>query len=391
MVRRRAGMPDAGCELRGRAHSRHSHNKAVLDILSRCVRSAMSVMMNCPIGRSSMFPVIDSNPRPDALIEQVLPAYGLGVISRCRLHARGLNDTYKVETAGGESFFLRVYRHGWRSRAEIEAELAILRHLDRHGARVSVSLARTDGATITVLDCAEGQRFAAVFAAAPGKEIAYKNYSEEAARAYAAAAAATHDAGDTFAGARPRPALDLAELLERPLRLVLGAIAHRADDVAYLVALGASLRGRIEGSGGLAHGFCHGDLHGQNACARDGVVTLYDFDCCGWGFRAYDVAVFPWAFALTDAAPERIEMMGRAFLGEYLRRRHLGEADIAAIPTFVAIRQIWLIGLHISLGDRFGWGWMNDGYFDRQLEVLRDWEKNFLDRPGREWLLAPAA
>jgi hypothetical protein len=26
---------------------------------------------------------------------------------------------------------------------------------------------------------------------------------------------------------------------------------------------------------------------------------------------------------------------------------------------------------------------MNDSYFDRQLEVLRDWEKNFLDRPAR--------
>jgi Ser/Thr protein kinase RdoA (MazF antagonist) len=338
-----------------------------------------------------MFPVIGSNLRPDALIEQVLPAYGLGATGRCRLHARGLNDTYKIETAGGETFFLRVYRHGWRSRGEIEAELAILRHLDQHGARVSVPLARSDGATPTVLDCAEGQRFAAVFTAAPGKEIGYKTYSEEAARAYAVAAAATHDAGDTFAGARLRPALDLAELLERPLARVLAAIAHRADDVAYLSALGAGLLGRIENSPGLAHGFCHGDLHGQNACAHDGVVTLYDFDCCGFGFRAYDVAVFPWAFAAGDAAPERIEAMGRAFLGEYLRYRQLGEADIAAIPAFVAIRQIWLVGLHISLGDRFGWGWMNDGYFDRQLKVLRDWDKNFLERPGSAWLLAPPA
>jgi len=338
-----------------------------------------------------MFPVIDSNLRPEALIEQVLPAYGLGAIGRCRLHARGLNDTYRVETAGGETWFLRVYRHGWRSRAEIECELAILRHLDRHGAPVSIPLARTDGTGLTALDCAEGQRFAAVFTAAPGKEIDYKSYSEEAAGAYAAAAAAAHDAGDTFAGARLRPALDLGELLERPLRLVLGAIAHRADDAAYVAALGADLRGRIEGTRGLAHGFCHGDLHGQNAGARDGVVTLYDFDCCGFGFRAYDLAVFPWAFALTDAAPARIEAMGRAFLGEYLRRRPVGEADIVAIPAFVAIRQIWLVGLHVSLGDRFGWGWINDRYFDRQLKVLRDWEKNFLDRPASAWLRAPAA
>jgi Ser/Thr protein kinase RdoA (MazF antagonist) len=337
-----------------------------------------------------MLPVVDSNLRPDALIEQVLPAYGLGAISRCRLQARGINDTYRVEAAGGETFFLRVYRVRWRSRDEIDAELAILRHLDRHGAPVSAPLARTDGATLTVLDCAEGRRFAAVFTAAPGREIGFKTYSEAAARAYAVAAAAVHDAGDAYAGARLRPALDLAGLLERPLHPLLAAIAHRAEDVAYVSALATRLRDRIEGSPGLAHGFCHGDLHGQNACARDGVVTLFDFDCCGWGFRAYDVAVFPWAFAIGDSAPERIETMARAFLGEYLRRRHLSAADIAAIPAFVAIRQIWLVGLHISLGDRFGWGWMNDGYFDRQLKVLRDWDKNFLDRPGHAWLLAPA-
>jgi Ser/Thr protein kinase RdoA (MazF antagonist) len=336
-----------------------------------------------------MFPVVDSNLRPDALIEQMLPAYGLGPISRCRLHVRGLNDTYRVETAAGETFFLRVYRHGWRSRADIDTELAILRHLDEQGARVSVPLARTDGAAITPLDCAEGQRFAAIFTAAPGKEMGDKNFSEEAARALAGATAAMHDAGDTFAGARLRPALDLAELLERPLRLVLAAIAHRADDVAYVEELAAGLRARIEGAPGLELGFCHGDLHAQNACASDGVVTLYDFDFCGWGFRAYDVAVFPWAFALTDTPPERIEALGRAFLTEYLRHRPLSEADVDAIPAFVAIRQILLIGLHVSLGDRAGWGWINDVYFDHQLKVLRDWDKNFLNRPASAWLAGP--
>jgi len=44
-----------------------------------------------------MFPVTDSNLRTDAVVDQVLPPYGLGPIRRCRLHARGLNDTYKIE------------------------------------------------------------------------------------------------------------------------------------------------------------------------------------------------------------------------------------------------------------------------------------------------------
>jgi hypothetical protein len=60
-------------------------------------------------------------------------------------------------------------------------------------------------------------------------------------------------------------------------------------------------------------------------------------------------------------------------------------ALLDAIPAFVAIRQMWLVGLHIGLGDRFGWGWINDRHFHGQLKVLREWEKNWLGRPS-DWL-----
>ncbi len=82
--------------------------------------------------------------------------------------------------------------------------------------------------------------------------------------------------------------------------------------------------------------------------------------------------------------------MGRAFLKGYMRRRTLGPADVDAMAVFVAIRQIWLLGLHIGSGDRFGWGWINDGYFDNQLKVLRDWENNWLGRPSSTWLRVDA-
>jgi Ser/Thr protein kinase RdoA (MazF antagonist) len=79
------------------------------------------------------------------------------------------------------------------------------------------------------------------------------------------------------------------ELLERPLHLVTSTIAHRSEDAAYI--------------DGLAD--------------RDGCFTFYDFDCCGWGCRAYDSAIFPWAFAIRESVRERIEAMGHAFLKGY--------------------------------------------------------------------------
>ena len=114
-----------------------------------------------------MFPTTDSNLCARSLVEQVLSLYSLGAISRCRLHNRGLNDTYKVEGSLGDTYFLRIYRANWRSREEFETEIAILLHLACEKASVSIPVSRKDGQVITPLDCAEGWRWAALFTCAP--------------------------------------------------------------------------------------------------------------------------------------------------------------------------------------------------------------------------------
>ena len=99
-----------------------------------------------------MFPTTDSNLCAQSLVEQVLSLYALGAIRGCRLHHRGLNDTYKVEGSQGDTYFLRIYRVNWRSREEIEAEIAILLHLACEKASVSIPVSRKDGQVITPLD-----------------------------------------------------------------------------------------------------------------------------------------------------------------------------------------------------------------------------------------------
>lgn len=339
-------------------------------------------------GIPNMFPATDSVLCARFLSERVLPLYALEAVSRCRFHHRGLNDTYKVECNEGDAYFLRIYCAGWRSRDEIEAELTILLHLAQRNASVSTPVSQKDGQLLTSLNCAEGQRWAALFTSAPGMEVDFNKYNDELAGLYGEAVATIHCAADDIEGRPLRPTLNLAELLERPLHLLTSAIAHRPGDVAYVNGLGDRLRHRIQRMADLEMGFCHGDLHGRNACVKDSAFTFYDFDCCGWGYRAYDLAVFPWAFAIRQNTTTRIEAMGRAFFKGYMRRRTLRRIDVDAIAAFVAIRQIWLLGLHIGSGDRFGWAWINDSYFDSQLQVLRDWETNWLSRSGAAWLLA---
>ena len=333
-----------------------------------------------------MLPVTDSTFDADALGRYVLAQYPFAPANRCRLHTRGLNDTYKIETESGDVFFLRVYRFGGHTVEAIYSELAVLRHLAERGAKVSTPVARTDGECLTVLDCPEGKRWAALFTAASGREISQDAYTEELARRYGAGVAAIHSAADTVPEPVLRPSLDLELLLDEPLSRIVPALSHRPDDKSFIQDLGGRLKRAVDCTNGLSMGFCHGDLHGQNACEMDGTFTFFDFDCCGWGYRSYDLAVFPWVFALSGKEPMRIEAMSRAYLAGYTVDSTVAPADMAAIPTFVAIRQIWVVGMHIGLGDRFGWGWMNDGYFDRHLKILHDWEENFLERPATEWL-----
>ncbi|MFI5011059.1 MAG: phosphotransferase enzyme family protein [Hyphomicrobiales bacterium] len=312
-------------------------------------------------------------------------SYSLERIPRCDLYARGVNDTYRIDTSDG-AFYLRVYRFGWRSRAEIEAELEMLIHLARRQAPVCRPIAQSDGSLVSLLDCPEGERHAVLFSAAPGAVVDYKDFTERQAYLYGRASAAIHQAADSYQGSRERPAFDLTTLVDEPFSLVSSALSHRLADRDFLDKVGQRLRSRVEAADGLTLGFCHGDFHGGNANLSDESFTFYDFDCCGWGYRAYDIAIFPWAFALTGAEPSRIDRMGRSFLSGYSSRQALACEDVVAIPEFVSIRQVWLMGLQIGLAERFGSGWLTDRYFDRQLQVLRDWEATYVRRPIEEWL-----
>ena len=92
---------------------------------------------------------------------------------------------------------------------QIETEIAILLHLAQHKVKVSSPIDRTDAQVLAPLDCPEGRRFAALFTAAPGKEVDREAYTDELAAAYGEAAATIHSAADDFKGRPLRPALEL--------------------------------------------------------------------------------------------------------------------------------------------------------------------------------------
>lgn len=323
-----------------------------------------------------IFPVHHSTLSADALSMKVLRDYNVGIPTECTLLTRGLNDTYVVVTDDGK-FVLRIYRKAWRSESEILFELEALLHLAGKGVSVSAPIRRKDGRITGIVAAPEGPRYIVLFSYAPGAEPTYERESEAESYLYGKVAAQIHAATDTFRGSFHRFSLDLDHLLTLPLRACEPLLAHRPTDRTYLAGLAEKLRSLLQElpSSGLERGFCHGDLYGWNANLDDhNTLTVYDFDCCGMGWRAYDVAVFRWGARIRGKDQERWP----SFIRGYTEQRPLNEVDLQAVPYFVAIRHFWLLGLHIGYSRDGGSGWLNDGYFDRALKFFREWETEFV-------------
>ena len=316
-----------------------------------------------------------------ALADFVQRQYDIAPICECLLLARGVNDSYLIRVAGAQ-YVLRVYQLNWRSTADIAYELDILAHLDCRAVRVATALPRTDGSVFATIAAPEGERFIALFHYAAGGEIRYGDDAAPLAQAYGRAVAQVHLQSDGFHSAHARFELDLVELLERPIGLIQAQLAARPADAAYLVDLASRLSAYIaQHAATLETGFCHGDFHGQNAhIDAEQAITWFDFDCCGRGWRAYDLAVFFWQMRSTNAHQQRCP----EFLRAYLAQRPLAEQDLAAIPYFVAIRHLWWIALNIQLAPSMGLGWMNERFWDMQLKFCRELDVECFTQNVRE-------
>ncbi|MGO4537250.1 phosphotransferase enzyme family protein [Paenibacillus sp. 2TAB19] len=318
-------------------------------------------------------PAIHTVFQKEALFAAIAEQYDIGIPLTSRFVSNGLNDTYDVVTDEGR-YVLRIYKKQWRSEAEIRYELDLLLYLQGEGIPLSSPLARKDGELVTYIASSEGTRYAVLFTYAEGIAIANAQTSVH----YGRAAAQLHRAADGFVPSHERFQLDSAHLLNEPLEHLLPKLQHRPDDVRFVQEAAVRLKDRMNRLtlNDNDWGACHGDLHGWNVFHDekfDGSLTHFDFDCCGAGWRAYDLSVYLWNLVHGRHDPEKFgDECWDAFLSAYVAERPLSQADLDAIPLFVAVRQLWLLGLHT--GNSAVWGaWQDDGYFDGKLKFLKLW------------------
>ncbi|WP_103258558.1 phosphotransferase enzyme family protein [Tabrizicola aquatica] len=269
------------------------------------------------------------------LLARALPLYGLPPETPLTLLNRSENETW----AAGD-LVLRLHRPGYHTRAEIASELAWLGALQGlPGLDAVRPISGADG-PVTDID----GRFLVAFARLPGQELQpgddlarwFAPLGEITARLHLHARDWTPPPGftrkrwdvDTILGPQPhwghwRQAQGLdpqgEELLARAT-----------------TALAASLR--AYGTGPRTFGLIHADLRLANLMVQGDSLTAIDFDDCGHGWWAYDLAA---ALSFIETDPRLPDLIA-AWVTGYTRIAPLGPEDRAMIPALIFLRRVLL-------------------------------------------------
>jgi Ser/Thr protein kinase RdoA (MazF antagonist) len=222
------------------------------------------------------------------------------------LHSQSENSVFRVESAEGDVYALRVHRDGYHDLAELEAEHQWTRAMVAAGLSVPDAVLTRDGSAYATVAFPGSDRTRHVglvrwLAGIPlSRVISETRETSELTRCFGQLGeliARFHNASARWA---PRPgfrrhARDAEGLIgEKPFWGRWWEITSCSGaERAHLRSLREALRDRLvdEDCGPEVYGMIHADLHADNVLVSGTRVSAIDFDDAGFGWYAYDLAV----------------------------------------------------------------------------------------------------
>lgn len=309
-----------------------------------------------------------------ALAEVIAGEYGFEGPVKCTLISKTLrtqdNEHYLI-TAQDQKYVARIYQLGQhlnRRESDYLFELDWLTFLKGRGLPVSYPLPRADGGYLGQVNAPEGQRYYALFSFAEGRPMSPGN--EDQLYNLGARMAQIHLTSNDYESPYERHPMDLAFLVDRPVERLKRFWGGRKDDkLDILLTSAEDARDKImelinneeytEDSwgpiGGDFHPYnTHFDTHHQ--------PTFFNFDLCGNGWRAYDIAVF----LLNADLFNKPSNLSEAFFAGYYSERPLSRNEHQAISPFLTIRRVWLTGTFSTVEGVAGYTFIAPAQIDGQ-------------------------
>ncbi|MEM9135814.1 MAG: phosphotransferase [Cyanobacteria bacterium P01_F01_bin.42] len=318
--------------------------------------------------QGTKFPVIYSTLDSQALVSLVLSQYHLGHQISCQFWIRGLSDVYLVTTPQCQ-YVLRVSHTHWRSRPEIEFELEYLNFLKRCGSPIAAPIATEDGQYLVAIDAPEGSRYATLFEYAPG-HIPVGDLSCNQGHQLGITVAQMHEMSHTFQPSVQRPQLDEDYVLNASVDNIEPFLRHRPQERDELLHLTESLNAKLQSLSRERPYWtvCWGDPHSGNMHFTDSDgLTLFDFDQCGFGWRAFDIGKF-----LQISVRSGLKRTVRdAFMQGYESVAPLTECELDSLQAVTLVAPIWCWSISLHSAKTHNACLLEDSFFTQRIHQLK--------------------
>lgn len=287
---------------------------------------------------------------PNSLLDELRQRYDLPDDASCVFYRNGLNDIYKLTSERGE-YYLRISQHGVHSTSEIIEEINLILCLRGSGLSVVEPINCCDGSYVWESSAPEGIRQAVLF-----RGIENKPAGDENARMknLGSLIAEIHTVWDNTDITSVRPAIDKKMLVQYPTEKLTPYLRHRSDDMNCLILTAEKLWNNAETLllKQTPHwGFCHGDIQPGNFYFNGDKPVLFDFDCMGIGYRAYDIGVLLANLTFADNYIYQ-KPIWHLVLEGYGAVRNLSDEEKHAIYIFAALHMIRVLAYHADCMDQ---------------------------------------
>jgi Ser/Thr protein kinase RdoA (MazF antagonist) len=268
------------------------------------------------------------------------------------------NAVFKVITANGQRYALRIHRHAYHSDIELRSELQWINALDAAGIDVPAVVPTKQGDLLALVSAEEvpETRQVDVFAWVDGEQLGSVEAGlgnagtvAETYRTIGQLAARLHNHGDNWTPPTnfARHAWDAEGLVgEQPFwgrfweleslssderALILGARERVARDLAAYAADPVNT--------GL-YGMIHADFVAENLMVDGATVRLIDFDDAGYGWHLFELATALYFEMEEEHYPEAFA----ALVAGYREHRALSDEQLSQLPLFLLARSFTYLG-----------------------------------------------
>jgi Ser/Thr protein kinase RdoA (MazF antagonist) len=179
-----------------------------------------------------------------------------------------------------------------------------------------------------------------------------------------------HSVSQTFRPQAKRQPLSPAYLVDESLAYLAAVWPLPKREWQSLRDMGIQIKHQLQGLplDPPYWGICWGDPHSGNVHFTEGnQPTLFDFDQCGYGWRAFDVAKFLQVSSQTGLSRQVRE----AFLKGYQARTPLTALELERLPSLTQAAYLWSWAIQVNNLKRQDCSRLDRHYFAQRLERLR--------------------